>query len=80
MLTVDVVDFEEELDLVLRSLPSKLVDGVDELLEGNWTAVIFVEDLEDSLHKEWLQRVKCINSPSSQEQGNICWGWYKYPI
>lgn len=35
MLTVDVVDFEEELDLVLRSLPSKLVDRVDELLEGN---------------------------------------------
>ena len=35
MLTVDVVDFKEELDLVLRSLPSKLVDRVDELLEGN---------------------------------------------
>ena len=68
MLTVDVVDFEEELDFVLRSLSSKLVDSIDELLEGNWAAVIFVEDLEDSLHKEWLQRVKCINSLSSQEQ------------
>ena len=53
--TVYVVDFEEELDLVLGSLSSKLVDGVDELLEGDGPAVIFVKYLEDTLHEEWLQ-------------------------
>ena len=58
MLTVDVVDFEEELDLVLGSLSSKLVDGVDELLEGDGPAVIFVKNLEDSLHKERLQYIR----------------------
>ena len=42
------------------------MNGVYEFLEGNGATVIFVEDLEDSLHKEWLQCDKCISSQLSR--------------
>ena len=56
MLTVYVVDLEEELDLVVRRLYGELVHGVQELLEGDGPAVVLVEDLEHSLHEERLQQ------------------------
>ena len=56
MLTVYVVDLEEELDLVVRRLSGELVHGVQELLEGDGPAVVLVEDLEHSLHEERLQQ------------------------
>jgi hypothetical protein len=54
-LTVDVIDLEEELDLVVWRLSGELVHGVQELLEGDGTAVVLVEDLEHPLHEEGLQ-------------------------
>jgi hypothetical protein len=55
-LTIDVIDLEEELDLVVRRLSGELVHGVQELLEGDGTAVVLVEDLEHPLHEEGLQK------------------------
>ncbi len=53
-LTVDVVDFEEEFDFVVRRLSGELVHGVDELLQGDAPVVVLVEDVEHPLHEEWL--------------------------
>ncbi len=57
-LTIDVIDLEEELDLVVRRLSGELVHGVQELLEGDGAAVVLVEDLEHSLHEEGLQNTR----------------------
>ncbi len=54
VLTIDVIDLEEELDLVVWRLSGELVHGVQELLEGDGTAVVLVEDLEHPLHEEGL--------------------------
>jgi len=56
LLTVDVVDFEQELDLVVRALAGELVHGVDELLQADRAVVVLVEDVEHSLHEKGLQR------------------------
>ena len=55
MLTVNVIDFEEKLYFILRSLASKLMNRVNKLLEGDGATVIFIKYLEDSLHEEWLK-------------------------
>ncbi len=64
VLTVDVVDLEEELDLVVRGLPRELVHGVDELLQADGPVVVLVEDVEHALNEERLgggdkRRRKC---------------------
>lgn len=51
---VQIVDFEEKFDFVLGRLAGELVHGVDELLQGNGSGVVFVEDLEDSFVEERL--------------------------
>ena len=79
--TVYVVDFEEELDLVLGSLSSKLVDGVDELLEGDGPAVIFVKYLEDPLHEEWLQHNFIqFNQKQNRASVVISPSWWMLPV
>ena len=55
-LTVDVVDLEEELDLVVGTLAGELVHGVDELLQADAPVVVLVEDVKDALHEERLQK------------------------
>ena len=57
MLTVYVVDLEEELDLVVRRLSGELVHGVDELLQRDAAVVILVEDVEHALHEERLKKM-----------------------
>ena len=56
-LTVNIINFEQELDLILWSLTSELMNRINEFLEGDGAAVIFVKNLEDSLHKERLQYI-----------------------
>lgn len=58
--TINIIDFKEELDFVIWSLSRKLVHSIDELLEGNRSAVILVKNLEHSLHKERLQYIICL--------------------
>lgn len=53
---INVVDLEQKLDLILGRLPRELVDGVDELLQGNRSGIVLVEYLEDALAKERLGR------------------------
>ncbi len=55
LLTVNVIDLEEELDLVIWTLPGELVHGVKELLERDGTVVVLVKDVEHSLNEEGLQ-------------------------
>ena len=55
LLTVDVVDHEEELDLVVRRLSGELVHGVDELLQRDAAVVILVEDVKHPLDEEGLK-------------------------
>ena len=54
-ITVNIIDFEKELDFIFWSLARELVNGINKFLERYWAAVIFVKYLEDSLNKEWLQ-------------------------
>jgi hypothetical protein len=54
-LTVQVVDFEQETDLVVGGLSGELVHRVQELLQRDRTRVVLVEDLEDSLGEEGLK-------------------------
>ena len=54
-LTVDVVDLEEELDLVVGALPGELVHRVDEFLQADAPVVVLVEDVKDALHEERLK-------------------------
>ena len=54
-LTVDVVDLEEELDLVVGTLPGELVHGVDEFLQADAPVVVLVEDVKDAFHEERLK-------------------------
>jgi hypothetical protein len=68
-LTIDVIDLEEELDLVVRRLSGELVHGVQELLEGDGTAVVLVEDLEYPLHEEGLQNT---GGKLSEKRGMHC--------
>ena len=56
ILTVNVVDLEEEFDFVVRTLPRELVHGIDELLQWDRPIVVLVEDVKNALHKEWLDR------------------------
>ena len=56
-LTVNIIHFEQELDLILWGLTGELMNRINEFLEGNGSAVIFVKNLEDSLHKERLQNI-----------------------
>lgn len=53
---INVVDLEQKLDLILGRLPRELVDGVDELLQGNRSRIVLVEYLEDALAEERLGR------------------------
>ena len=53
-LTVNVVDLEEELDLVVGTLSGELVHGVDELLQADAPVVVLVENVKDALHEERL--------------------------
>lgn len=53
---INVVDLEQKLDLILGRLPRELVDGVDELLQGNRSGIVLVEYLEDALAEERLGR------------------------
>ena len=55
-ITVNIIDFEKELDFIFWSLARELVNGINKFLERYWAAVIFVKYLEDSLNKEWLQQ------------------------
>lgn len=54
ILTVNVVDLEEELDLVVGALSGELVHGVDELLQADAPVVVLVENVKDALHEERL--------------------------
>ena len=55
-LTVNVVDLEEELDLVVGTLSGELVHGVDELLQADAPVVVLVEDVKHALHEERLRQ------------------------
>lgn len=65
---VQIVDFEEKFDFVLGRLAGELVHGVDELLQGNGSGVVFVEDLEDSLVEERLGIGFFLKSQALQHQ------------
>lgn len=52
---IQIVNFEQKLNFVLRRLAGKLMHGVDELLEWNRPRIVFVEDLKDSFIEEWLK-------------------------
>lgn len=67
-LTVQIVDFEEELDLVVRSFPRELVHGIDELFEGDGAAVVLVEDLENSVGEEGLKQRMDVNPGVSETE------------
>lgn len=54
--TVEVVNFEEEPNFVVGGLPGELMHRVQELLERNRARVVLVEDLENALGEERLQR------------------------
>ena len=56
-LTVNVVDFKEELDLVVGTLPGELVHRVDELLQADAAIVVLVEDVKDPLDEKRLKRM-----------------------
>ena len=55
--TVDIIDFKKELYFVVWCLTRELVHCIDELLEGNRSTVIFVKNLEHTLHEERLQYI-----------------------
>ena len=54
-LTVNVINFEEKFDLVIRTLTSELVHGIDKFLQWNATIVIFVENVKYPFNKKWLK-------------------------
>lgn len=53
--TVQVVDFEEEDELLVRTGPRELVHRVDELGHRDRPVAVAVEDAEGALHEERLQ-------------------------
>ena len=54
-LTIQIVYFEEELDLIVGALPRELVHRIEELRQADGAAAVAVEDLEDALREERLQ-------------------------
>ena len=70
-LTVDVVDLEEELDLVVGTLAGELVHGVDELLQADAPVVVLVENVKDALHEERLETEETRNFVTESRDFNI---------
>lgn len=60
-ITINIIDFEQELNLVLLRLASELVHRVDKLLQRYRAVVVFVEDLKHALRKKWLKINKFIS-------------------
>lgn len=52
---IKIVDLEEKFNFVFGGLTGELVHGVDELLKGNRSRIVFVKDLENSLVEEGLK-------------------------
>lgn len=55
--TVDVINFEEESNLIVRRFPGKFVHGVEKFLKGYRAGIISVEYLEDPFGEERLKVV-----------------------
>jgi hypothetical protein len=57
MLTVDIVDFEEEKNFFAVGLMSRvLIHGVQKLCQRNFVVAIFVENFKHALYEESLKK------------------------
>ena len=56
VLTVQIVDLEEEDELLVGALAGELMHRLDELGHADGAVLVAVEDAEGSLHKERLQK------------------------
>ena len=60
VLTVEIVDFEEENEFLVGGLSGELVHCIDELRHGNGSVAVPVEDSERSFHEEGLKNNKIV--------------------
>ena len=58
LLTVQIVDLEEEDELLVGALPGELMHRLDELGHADGAVLVAVEDAEGALHEEGLQKNK----------------------
>jgi hypothetical protein len=55
-LTIQIIDFKEEFNLIFRRLTRELMHGVNEFLECDCAGIVLVENLENSLGEEGLNK------------------------
>lgn len=65
--TIAIVDFEQEADLVVGRLAGELVHRSQELAQGDGPGVVVVEDLEHPLREEWLEQLTVIRKKISSK-------------
>ena len=58
VLTVQIVDLEEEDELLVGALAGELMHRLDELGHAHGAVLVAVEDAEGSLHEERLQKIR----------------------
>lgn len=54
-ITINIINFEEEPNLIVRRLSSKLMHSIQKFLKRYRARIILVKYLKDSFGEEWLK-------------------------
>ena len=71
LLTVQIVDLEEEDELLVGALAGELVHRLDELGHADGAVLVAVEDAEGALHEEGLQKTKGREGMNNRQMKDI---------